>query len=162
MHARITPAYAGKTRASIWPSTTQQDHPRVCGKDAQSVLKDNGQRGSPPRMRERLVFLQIAFNKLRITPAYAGKTCLREGDCVLLRDHPRVCGKDSQSKEYTVSTSGSPPRMRERQDNTRSAILYTGITPAYAGKTLKNPNKIATSSKRNNQIYLLFKANSSL
>ena len=31
---RITPAYAGKTKIRSVENSTQQDHPRVCGKDA--------------------------------------------------------------------------------------------------------------------------------
>ena len=34
-----------------------------------------------------------------------------------------------------------------------------GITPAYAGNTLKNPNKIAIFPRLNSKNYLLFKIN---
>ena len=52
----------------------------------------------------------------RITPAYAGKSCVLRAVVVRQQDHPRLCGeKDGEPVE-----------------------LYSeiGITPAYAGKSL--------------------------
>ncbi|EIK86132.1 hypothetical protein CGSMWGv00703C2mash_01104, partial [Gardnerella pickettii 00703C2mash] len=34
---------------------------------------------------------------------------------ILLRDHPRVCGKDSKDELAAGDYEGSPPRMRERR-----------------------------------------------
>ena len=76
-----------------------------------------------------------------------------------MRDHPRVCGKDDNMKEQLLGETGSPPRMRERLN------LYTtdwgdeGITPAYAGKTLKIPIKMAISITETVKFHLLFKFN---
>ena len=50
---RITPAYAGKTRAPLPRKETIEDHPRVCGKDMNDEPIENIRTGSPPRMRER-------------------------------------------------------------------------------------------------------------
>ena len=36
---------------------------------------------------------------------------------------------------------GSPPRMREKLSNNIALATSCGITPAYAGKTLKDPSK---------------------
>ena len=104
--------------------------------------------GSPPRMRERHVSNTKIPDKTGITPAYAGKT-----ECSVLvgadrEDHPRVCGKDFWRYASIKAYLGSPPRMRERRVRWDSRTPKPGITPAYAGKTLKNPNKIATSSKK--------------
>ena len=132
---RITPAYAGKTR--ILPSTAipRQDHPRVCGKDTRLRSVSFGQRGSPPRMRERLLkFLALDF-VLRITPAYAGKTwAMRYINCKC-QDHPRVCGKDMSGQLRRPRYAGSPPRMRERLFANVNIFAHWRITPAYAGKT---------------------------
>ena len=54
---------------------------------------------------------------------------------------------------------GSPPRMREIQETVDGEMRYEGITPAYAGNTLKNPNKIAIFPRLNSKNYLLFKIN---
>ena len=138
----ITPAYAGKTFILPMISATIA--------------------GSPPRMRERPHWRAFFFRFMGITPAYAGKTPIHLRNSKKNRDHPRVCGKDFSPCFELSLLLGSPPRMRERRFKNIGYKISNRITPAYAGKTLKNPNKIATSSKRNNQIYLLFKANSSL
>ena len=87
-------------------------------------------------MRERPAPLRSSLSRIRITPAYAGKT--------------------SRSSFTPTRSSGSPPRMRERLpsrlgmahisgDHPRVCgkdyprgwawLTYLGITPAYAGKT---------------------------
>ena len=54
---------------------------------------------------------------------------------------------------------GSPPRMREIPAYVLLVFITLGITPAYAGNTLKNPNKIAIFPRLNSKNYLLFKIN---
>ena len=51
-------------------------------------------------------------------------------------DHPRVCGKNCQNFRHTEIIRGSPPRMREKPLLQRWEITPSGITPAYAGKTV--------------------------
>ncbi|EGF23585.1 hypothetical protein HMPREF0091_10532 [Fannyhessea vaginae DSM 15829] len=51
-----------------------KDHPRVCGKNAHELQGKWDAPGSPPRMREKPLLSEGIFCKLRITPAYAGKT----------------------------------------------------------------------------------------
>ena len=75
-HARITPAYAGKTRTSARSSVSFWDHPRVCGENFIRDIRQQGFVGSPPRMRGKLPRLHSSILKFRITPAYAGKTFL--------------------------------------------------------------------------------------
>ena len=70
----ITPAYAGKTTYVIVTRWNLEDHPRVCGKDAEETPSTAKGVGSPPRMRERRQVQPSAFGGSRITPAYAGKT----------------------------------------------------------------------------------------
>ncbi|EIK83057.1 hypothetical protein CGSMWGv1500E_02666 [Gardnerella vaginalis 1500E] len=49
--------------------------------------------------------------------------------------------------------------MRERHDKFRAGILFAGITPAYAGKTLKDPNKMTISITETVKSHLLFRFN---
>ena len=77
----------------------------------------------------------------RITPAYAGKTSRQVFFWRLLKDHPRVCGKDPLRMLIVPTVLGSPPRMRERLDGAEREAHSTGITPAYAGKTLTDRQK---------------------
>ena len=65
-------------------------------------------------MRGKVIFLFLQFDKFRITPAYAGKSCKRISADPIHQDHPRLCGEKPH-------TRGVAPQS-------------IGITPAYAGK----------------------------
>ena len=95
-------------------------------------------------MRERLSSSVAFFLSHGITPAYAGKTIISIRQVALAEDHPRVCGKDSLGTIFFSCDMGSPPRMREIRLITYPSGLNLRITPAHAGNTLKNPNKIAS------------------
>ena len=71
---RITPAYAGKTPATTYPTRQSQDHPRIRGKDCGSATFFFSVSGSPPHTRERPLHKPWLKRNQRITPAYAGKT----------------------------------------------------------------------------------------
>ena len=79
-----------------------------------------------------------------ITPAYAGKSCLRFAFTLLPRDHPRVCGEKRFWNASSTSPRGSPPRMRGKESTSMSTILRAGITPAYAGKSLSSATRSAS------------------
>ena len=89
-------------------------------------------------MREKLSRLIVIPFTDRITPACAGKT---EYDDVLkeiTRDHPRVCGKNSNRWMSVHPPEGSPPRVREKHMRKVCALNNNRITPACAGKTAGN------------------------
>ena len=44
-------------------------------------------------MRGKDVFRGIYENNFRITPAYAGKSQTHGVDCIVQKDHPRLCGE---------------------------------------------------------------------
>ncbi len=69
-----------------------------------------------------------------ITPAYAGKRHRFHLFSVRFRDHPRVCGEKKRFFWDTLDDSGSPPRMRGKEEKAMSKATEMGITPAYAGK----------------------------
>ena len=75
--AWITPAYAGKRKASFDPAFMARDHPRVCGEKGEQPVKKKEIMGSPPRMRGKDIFFLFFFQVSRITPAYAGKRLKR-------------------------------------------------------------------------------------
>ena len=91
-----------------------KDHPRVCGKDQESVGLKVNDKGSPPRVRERPSLTILDMPGIGITPACAGKTTPTTALRSFIRDHPRVCGKDSSEVEPSLFSTGSPPRVRER------------------------------------------------
>ena len=72
-----------------------------------------------------------------ITPAYAGNTITDGRKSTNDWDHPRVCGKHLRKKALKFKAAGSPPRMRETPLTCRFFRGILGITPAYAGNTLR-------------------------
>ena len=92
----ITPACAGKSATSSLTWRIRQDHPRVCGEKSSSVVSSCVTRGSPPRVRGKVLTPPKIDWVFGITPACAGKRiqalCLRRGS----RDHPRVCGEKTK------------------------------------------------------------------
>ena len=115
---RITPAYAGKSCWCINSFLSRQDHPRVCGEEKPVKAPIPPVPGSPPRMRGRESDFPGSVKRERITPAYAGKSTLSTPFCQHGRDHPRVCGEESE--------------------NYFCRVAFCGITPAYAGKRQKS------------------------
>ena len=71
---RITPAHAGKTKATLFVMLHIPDHPRACGENRQRKQRQSAGSGSPPRMRGKLHYVVTKVNRNRITPAHAGKT----------------------------------------------------------------------------------------
>ena len=112
----VSPAYAGKRRTIPRRRSAAPDHPRVCGEKLNGNAKGQAATGSPPRMRGKEVRGQDVADARRITPAYAGKRDYRMKPNRVSGDHPRVCGEKYAS---ILVFSGC-----------------SGITPAYAGKSL--------------------------
>ena len=113
---RITPAYAGKSRRWRCVRRGCTDHPRVCGEKSEVQKPAGCVQGSPPRMRGKASGPGVLSSLSGITPAYAGKSPVRELLLIVSRDHPRVCG---EKLGWSLSRS-----------------RRSGITPAYAGKSL--------------------------
>ena len=74
---RITPADAGKTALHTRLPLQTEDHPRGCGENGSHHALANGDYGSPPRMRGKLIYPIASIPRSRITPADAGKTLKR-------------------------------------------------------------------------------------
>ena len=75
---RITPAHAGKTAKQSKNKQFAEDHPRACGENILTMHPNIYGIGSPPRMRGKLTFTCVSTDKIRITPAHAGKTIYRK------------------------------------------------------------------------------------
>ena len=71
---RITPASAGKTMLVCLSGCHLRDHPRECGKNGKEKSVASNPKGSPPRVREKLMLSTNPLAETRITPASAGKT----------------------------------------------------------------------------------------
>ena len=130
----ITPACAGKSGPISASGRAIRDHPRVCGEKA---LHDGGilpAQGSPPRVRGKVVVSRNLCLLSGITPACAGKSELQALVLSGQRDHPRVCGEKYSLACCFWPASGSPPRVRGKEDTAGSLDAVRGITPACAGK----------------------------
>ena len=92
----ITPACAGKSRASTSSSRTVGDHPRVCGEKSGRRADREAGVGSPPRVRGKGVKRCTKIGVEGITPACAGKSTNTAGGDARSRDHPRVCGEKTK------------------------------------------------------------------
>ena len=144
--SRITPAHAGKTFLSSDLHFSQADHPRACGENGRLLLFRLGLCGSPPRMRGKPLLCGASSPHIRITPAHAGKTLLPPTNNRYLTDHPRACGENLSSSTPNALISGSPPRMRGKQNTLTLKRFPCRITPAHAGKTSSANSRTRASS----------------
>ena len=131
----ITPAWAGKSRESVLAGAGWRDHPRVGG---EKEVMDTGQaltRGSPPRGRGKELENLRVYAVTGITPAWAGKSPQWRTSCSASGDHPRVGGEKKPKLGPRNGTPGSPPRGRGKEVWPFCSWVYSGITPAWAGKS---------------------------
>ena len=89
-------------------------------------------RGKDEKLKER-------HGTAGITPAYAGKRTARFIRKTPFWDHPRLCGEKSDMLEKITWNLGSPPPMRGKVAERLYYRRVSGITPAYAGKSLHRP-----------------------
>ena len=92
--------------------------------------------GSPPRVRGKGSEQQQEELRCGITPACAGKSRMPSTSRTITGDHPRVCGEKPPSIPQHCCTSGSPPRVRGKENLVQIAAALLRITPACAGKRI--------------------------
>ena len=108
----------------------------MCGENNENADQARPTYGSPPRVRGKREAECAARERMRITPACAGKTEAVTFGRVVETDHPRVCGENNNNVTSRNVLDGSPPRVRGKLLLTRWKQLLQRITPACAGKTL--------------------------
>ena len=112
----------------------------MCGEKSEAIALSLTVQGSPPRMRGKVLDTVIEHAFDGITPAYAGKsvrTCAVQSRD---RDHLRVCGEKQAQMGCIQLSLGSPPRMRGKVVLFELSEECVGITPAYAGKSMRRCN----------------------
>ena len=92
---RITPAGAGKRSIFFYHCRDFRDHPRRCGEKCRLHRQIAQKAGSPPQVRGKVYFPTLTFQKIRITPAGAGKSAAPPCEGRARWDHPRRCGEKS-------------------------------------------------------------------
>ena len=98
-------------------------------------LLDSLTPGSPPRGRGKARTLSFCFLRIRITPAWAGKSISQTSTMKPAKDHPRVGGEKHSASSSLYSPRGSPPRGRGKDAGIPILAPVMGITPAWAGKS---------------------------
>ena len=90
----ITPAYTGKTFCTEHHVFPFWDHPRVYGENPNEDGEAEAPATSPPRIRGKPLIEHCQRRRIRITPAYTGKTYPGSGSRRWWKDHPRVYGEN--------------------------------------------------------------------
>ena len=133
---RITPAYAGKSSALFISPSPMRDHPRIRGEKLHPFSSRLGLPGSPPHTRGKAGAVFSCAKRSGITPAYAGKRYTSPLFIYSVWDHPRIRGEKSSPTERGWLIPGSPPHTRGKGGHEKRRQESTGITPAYAGKSI--------------------------
>ena len=132
---RITPACAGNSETLRDLGNFLQDHPRVCGEQSAILSRASAVMGSPPRVRGTAAPNGWAWIRGRITPACAGNSFLQYLCGFIIGDHPRVCGEQPLPCAVTLTSTGSPPRVRGTVRYKQNLFIQYRITPACAGNS---------------------------
>ena len=114
----ITPAYAGKSDDYSFALWSAQDHPL--------------------HMRGKAFATSMIKYAVRITPAYAGKSNAGTAYQSSRQDHPCICGEKYGDHNGGRDIMGSPLHMRGKVFISKLNSNINRITPAYAGKRLRD------------------------
>ena len=112
------------------------DHPRIRGEKLSILPIENRLIGSPPHTRGKDECRRLGRARRGITPAYAGKSSPPAGLRPRPRDHPRIRGEKAAAGRRCPAAQGSPPHTRGKESEIAQMLGRSGITPAYAGKSL--------------------------
>ena len=98
-------------------------------------IKRSLAKGSPPRVRGKVLWHFNVSVCPGITPARAGKSAELDPAGDGFEDHPRACGEKTPACRNVCNVLGSPPRVRGKAYTLDSSAAVFGITPARAGKS---------------------------
>ena len=135
-YARITPACAGKRPASEIAPCGLEDHPRLRGEKLPPKSSSSQIRGSPPLARGKVPISRQMMQRIRITPACAGKRPGIDKKGSIRGDHPRLRGEDIFNTGAYGAMAGSPPLARGKGSQPAGSVDDDRITPACAGKSV--------------------------
>ncbi len=109
---RLIPAYAGRTHFPTRQEPANPAHPRLRGADYPKCAEFVCVWGSSPLTRGGLGCTCRFLARLRLIPAYAGRTTPRFGIGSPATAHPRLRGADSSSDPMRSARPGSSPLTR--------------------------------------------------
>ena len=131
----LIPAHAGKTPSPLPASQFGPAHPRSRGENFVGGLCAVCASGSSPLTRGKRRRPHTHPQRRRLIPAHAGKTSSTGSHGALRWAHPRSRGENALSPRFPMSTPGSSPLTRGKQDNDHPDRPPRGLIPAHAGKT---------------------------
>ena len=144
--SRLIPAWAGKTQSAISEMQDVGAHPRVGGENAQVGIEPPGGAGSSPRGRGKLLFGGVGHCRVRLIPAWAGKTTGQTWRNSQSTAHPRVGGENENPAPPKAAFDGSSPRGRGKLGASRTFRGPCRLIPAWAGKTHERDRPSARST----------------
>ena len=139
--AGLIPAWAGKTRSAPTSSAPTTAHPRVGGENPGSSGTPRHWSGSSPRGRGKLHVAAVVGLRVRLIPAWAGKTPSLPSSALPTRAHPRVGGENPTSPRHALMARGSSPRGRGKRHRHVCRRIQNRLIPAWAGKTNSRPRR---------------------
>ena len=129
------PACAGSSRTHTRRCPARRDHPRVRGEQPDRALRLAGQRGPSPRARGAGRQRGPHRHRPGTIPACAGSRARQQRQLLRRRDHPRVRGEQSESRNAGISALGPSPRARGAGSNSAVTVPPRGTIPACAGSS---------------------------
>ena len=132
----LIPASAGQTTAINHLFEITGAHPRECGADESTSMRQRNREGSSPRVRGRLCGKPSCEARSGLIPASAGQTSLTRMKHRKPGAHPRECGADTSCTSRSGIFPGSSPRVRGRQSFRRLLPAGHRLIPASAGQTV--------------------------
>ena len=132
---RLIPAWAGKTGPCRRSGGPTPAHPRVGGENRRFRRSYVMGFGSSPRGRGKHELLQGLRVRLRLIPAWAGKTLATRRAGTSTTAHPRVGGENEEQLFDYLDTTGSSPRGRGKRGGDDRVHCSVRLIPAWAGKT---------------------------
>ena len=142
---RIIPAFAGNTLSYFIFPLFVKDHPRIRGEHNGTTYYVAAFPGSSPHSRGTLSDNANKMGSDGIIPAFAGNTPQCTVVLCVCEDHPRIRGEHRRPSQSVRRRLGSSPHSRGTLQIRAFKRNRTGIIPAFAGNTLKNPHKIVIS-----------------
>ena len=133
----LIPAHAGKTFLLFVFVDCIPAHPRACGENDNEIESAIREMGSSPRMRGKLLAIELPTDRTGLIPAHAGKTLIRGEYLPNGGAHPRACGENVSMVCVFGFVVGSSPRMRGKPELSAQVMHLCRLIPAHAGKTLR-------------------------
>ena len=110
--AGLIPAWAGKTSSGKSADSSFAAHPRVGGENVLVGARDRLREGSSPRGRGKPSGDSQESHRVRLIPAWAGKTLIVDRPANPQAAHPRVGGENAAARSVSRVPIGSSPRGR--------------------------------------------------